>query len=325
MKIIPNNQPGSNPFLLPLKAWVLVLYSIQLVVLLTSLFKIKLSSPLALGIIFLSAFACLPAFLRRPKQIAIKGFHPNRSRLAIILILIIAVCALIYLLLMALAIQSPDLSFEGNAYHIPAISMWASKGFVHWIDTPYQSDVLNGYPKGAEVIAYALTMAFGNPMVNTINLIFLPLGILGIASLAWSLGSRRLPALCAGFLYVLIPVNINQSATTHIDSAFASGVIGLIAIWFASLQTVKLNWRLVLPLGASLGLVLGMKITSIPLCGIAFLLWIVNWLLHQKGQGKPCLLYTSDAADDLLCVDLGGRRIIKKKKHIKRHETVGYK
>ena len=28
---------------------------------------------------------------------------------------------------------------------------------------------------------------------------------------------------------------------------------------------------------------------------------------------SPCLLYTSDAADDLLCVDLGGRRIIKKK------------
>eukprot|EP00657_Telonema_sp_P-1_P008212 TRINITY_DN2897_c0_g2_i1.p3 TRINITY_DN2897_c0_g2~~TRINITY_DN2897_c0_g2_i1.p3 ORF type:complete len:109 (+),score=50.84 TRINITY_DN2897_c0_g2_i1:274-600(+) len=28
---------------------------------------------------------------------------------------------------------------------------------------------------------------------------------------------------------------------------------------------------------------------------------------------KDCLLYTSDAADDLLCVDLGGRRLIKKK------------
>src|SRR5450756_2194184 len=26
---------------------------------------------------------------------------------------------------------------------------------------------------------------------------------------------------------------------------------------------------------------------------------------------RACLLYTSDAADDLLCVDLGGRRIIK--------------
>ena len=38
-----------------------------------------------------------------------------------------------------------------------------------------------------------------------------------------------------------------------------------------------------------------------------------------KGYANPslyyiCLLYTSDAADDLLCVDLGGRRIIKKKK-----------
>ena len=31
-----------------------------------------------------------------------------------------------------------------------------------------------------------------------------------------------------------------------------------------------------------------------------------------------CLLYTSDAADDLLCVDLGGRRIIKKKKKNKK-------
>ena len=30
---------------------------------------------------------------------------------------------------------------------------------------------------------------------------------------------------------------------------------------------------------------------------------------------KACLLYTSDAADDLLCVDLGGRRITKKKNH----------
>ena len=30
------------------------------------------------------------------------------------------------------------------------------------------------------------------------------------------------------------------------------------------------------------------------------------------GRPKGCLLYTSDAADDMQCVDLGGRRIIKK-------------
>ena len=36
-------------------------------------------------------------------------------------------------------------------------------------------------------------------------------------------------------------------------------------------------------------------------------------------QNGPCLLYTSDAADERSSVDLGGRRIIKKKK--KRVET----
>ena len=30
---------------------------------------------------------------------------------------------------------------------------------------------------------------------------------------------------------------------------------------------------------------------------------------------NPCLLYTSDAADERSSVDLGGRRIIQKKKH----------
>ena len=42
--------------------------------------------------------------------------------------------------------------------------------------------------------------------------------------------------------------------------------------------------------------------------------------IEEFGLKEPrltCLLYTSDAADDLLCVDLGGRRIIKKTKQEK--------
>ena len=38
-------------------------------------------------------------------------------------------------------------------------------------------------------------------------------------------------------------------------------------------------------------------------------------ILGPAGRSRilnACLLYTSDAADELLCVDLGGRRIIKK-------------
>ena len=35
--------------------------------------------------------------------------------------------------------------------------------------------------------------------------------------------------------------------------------------------------------------------------------------MEMSAEDQACLLYTSDAADDLLCVDLGGRRLIKKK------------
>ena len=46
--------------------------------------------------------------------------------------------------------------------------------------------------------------------------------------------------------------------------------------------------------------------------------------LHIISSNKRfivCLLYTSDAADDLLCVDLGGRRINKKKKQNNKKKT----
>ena len=38
------------------------------------------------------------------------------------------------------------------------------------------------------------------------------------------------------------------------------------------------------------------------------------YLLSEEVQALACLLYTSDAADERSSVDLGGRRIIKKKK-----------
>ena len=45
------------------------------------------------------------------------------------------------------------------------------------------------------------------------------------------------------------------------------------------------------------------------------MLAVFTWFLILGKIKNGCLLYTSDAADEEDSVDLGGRRIIKKKKH----------
>ena len=42
----------------------------------------------------------------------------------------------------------------------------------------------------------------------------------------------------------------------------------------------------------------------------------IHMMPEETVQASICLLYTSDAADERSSVDLGGRRIIKKKKNI---------
>ena len=50
-------------------------------------------------------------------------------------------------------------------------------------------------------------------------------------------------------------------------------------------------------------------------CVVKIVFYIDSFVLKfiLGGGSTCCLLYTSDAADDMQCVDLGGRRIIKKR------------
>ena len=99
----------------------------------------------------------------------------------------------------------------------------------------------------------------------------------------------------------------------------AGGDLRLAALGVVSL----LLWALILVVGLKY-LVFLMRADNRGEGGILSLVVLVETLLKKKGGvvlalgiiGAAfffgCLLYTSDAADDLLCVDLGGRRIIKK-------------
>ena len=54
----------------------------------------------------------------------------------------------------------------------------------------------------------------------------------------------------------------------------------------------------------------GNLVTGVVVAGSLAVIGWQGWNWHQRSH---CLLYTSDAADDPLCVDLGGRRILTKK------------
>ena len=114
---------------------------------------------------------------------------------------------------------------------------------------------------------------------------------------------------------------------TGLELAFAMGIIGVLGFaWIV-------NWKAAMGLMANdvFDALANYGLTVIPLfvlmgqiafnAGIAKRLFDCahKFLGHIPGGlaiATVCLLYTSDAADDLLCVDLGGRRIIKKKKKI---------
>eukprot|EP00825_Cyclidium_porcatum_P001657 TRINITY_DN10753_c0_g1_i3.p3 TRINITY_DN10753_c0_g1~~TRINITY_DN10753_c0_g1_i3.p3 ORF type:complete len:112 (-),score=12.17 TRINITY_DN10753_c0_g1_i3:46-381(-) len=59
------------------------------------------------------------------------------------------------------------------------------------------------------------------------------------------------------------------------------------------------------------------SLLSCPQCSKAQKLLLIEIRIKaiEPGTNNTYLLYTSDAADDMQCVDLGGRRVIKKKKN----------
>src|SRR5680860_965620 len=108
--------------------------------------------------------------------------------------------------------------------------------------------------------------------------------------------------------YLARKLNINSARGSQLDSMGdqLNFIMGLIGIWVFEIVFIKINLLLI---------------------GIAFVPYIIQMILafakYEKATAfhtylaktsavvQATFIYTSDAADDLLCVDLGGRRIIK--------------
>lgn len=198
----------------------------------------------------------------------------SENRLGRWVLLLLSFSAVLYASLWVLAYILPDGSWDGLWYHAPTVHFWALRDRVHWITTDYcefwsgtVDPNWNGYPKGVELLGFILVRASGMVrLLNAFQLLFIPLGVLGIYCIAGILGANRRWALSAALLFVFVPVNIAQSITTYVDTATASIYIALLAVIAFSSKFIRrgyIPWFLLPALGSGLGLAIAAKGTGI--------------------------------------------------------------
>lgn len=210
-------------------SYVIFLFSMQVITIGLSLIQARISAWPARGILGISLAAGLILLFVDGGTPNLLVYIKRLRRWQIPFLGFLGFAIMTYLILWVAATIMPDLSWDGNAYHIPSLAMWDTRGYIHWVSTTYLEPIINGYPKGAELVSYILVKAFGNSIINAVNLVFLPLGVFGISYLARALGVGRLLSLCAGAAFLIIPININQSVTTYVDTAYASCAVASIA------------------------------------------------------------------------------------------------
>ncbi len=250
----------------PWLAWgVVFLSAIQVSILTMSLLSLRLTRLAALGILLVSLLAAwvVASALQDGEETASpwKGIAEQSWGRAIA-----GLAAALYLLLFVCAVTAPDLSWDGNTYHLPTIQQWFQAGRIVWVEGPEPSVLrfINGYPKAAEVMSLFLCALLHPALASSFNLVYLPLGILGIASIAHTLGAARGAALAAGLAFLLVPINLGQSPTAYVDAAFGSAVIAWLAVTLRLRLFDTTRLRLdALVLGCALGQVIGIKGTGL--------------------------------------------------------------
>jgi hypothetical protein len=277
---------------------------IQVGVLCLPLLRLRLTAGVALALVAGAATLAAAVCATSPKH-APPGEPDHRGSPRWLRLLLLC-GAIAYVLLFVRAATLPDYSWDGNTYHIPPMNYWARAGYVHWVPvTPVQSELMNGYPKGAELLTWVLTTLLHAPrFVSLANLCFLPLGVAGIASLGECLGASRRIAWACGSLLLFVPVLLWQSVTSYVDCAFGCASIAALALLCqvrAEQESHTVDGRSLLGLGCALGLVCAIKGSGILLAAVSLLgLWIATFSHNHE---RSCLGVVSAGA---ACAAVGG-------------------
>jgi len=239
----------------------------EVITLVASLLGVSISRLFAVFLVVISTGIAVYYWvrLRRNHSPSSRLSSPGRIAIAFVILTL-----LLYLVLWILAYTLPDFSYDGNYYHSPTIHFWMLKGNVHWIpvgESPHWGPIVaypwNGYPKSVEAIGFIFLKICGSArLLNSINLIFIPLGGFSIAALAAIFGAPAGFALAAGCLFLFIPINLAQSLTAMVDTASAACYLAFFALLLGTVRRLDrgVSMEILCPgLAAALGLAVGSK------------------------------------------------------------------
>lgn len=184
-----------------------------------------------------------------------------------------------------------DVSYDGNAYHILPINQWALNGYIRDVDRNFEvSPFVNGYPKGAETVAFVCTQVFGTRSMGMLNVIYAPLGFFGLALLCQLFGATLRDSFLLSACYLVVPTNLYQYGSTYVDAAFAFSTIALLALLgFILVVDRKCGLLEALVVGCGIGNVLAIKATG-PLIAIvsvgSFLVWSILSIRGLRNFGR---------------------------------------
>lgn len=210
-----------------------------------------LTRPLALVTLVLAALAAGLVARSEPA-----GPRANVRRDKLLFAAFVAACAA-HAAVIAAAILWPTTAYDTLGYRLPAIAQWLDHGRVAWVTS--DDELRNGYPLGNEVVTAAIAAAFGTFRFSELSAyaFFVP-GILGAASIARRLGADREHAAFAGVVYALVPMNVLNTPSGYVDTAFAGALTAGLATgaeWvFAPNEERTYNVRTSMAFGAALAL-----------------------------------------------------------------------
>ena len=283
----------------PLAGWVVFLGAIQVLTLLLSVVKVPITHVVAKGILVASMLGCGMMFVA-VRRAGVSGggdgvAEPRSIYLRVLPWVVVLMATGAYVMGWLGAYYFRDTAGDGSMYHIPAVHFWRISRGVSWIDDGHWTSYwMNGFPKAVEVGAYIMVEALRDShLVNCGNVLFMPLGVFGAASLARVLGASGGMAALAGAAWVLVPTNINQSVTSLVDTGYGSAAIAgiaCLAYMYEGFHRRRSSnpWLGCIGFGTAAGLAIGAKSTGITVVGTGGVLLLLM-LLCQRWRGRSAV------------------------------------